>query len=229
MACEVIEGLDRLSGRTAGGVLTIGNFDGVHLGHQRLLARASELARQAATRLCVLTFDPPPAVMLDETAVPERIMPEAVKHRHLARRGAELIVVIETTADFLSTAPEDFVRDVVAALARGVDFFDCVLPTRNGRNASAFTFDGPVRVRNEQFRTDKRPVEADCDCPACRRFSRGALRHLFMAGEMLGPILLSTHNLRFYMRLFERLREGIREGRLEAVGQALLDRYGGKA
>jgi len=121
------------------------------------------------------------------------------------------------------------VRDVVAAVARGVDFFDCVLPTRNGRNASAFTWDGPIRVRNEQFRTDKRPLDADCDCPACRRFSRGALRHLFLAGEMLGPILLSTHNLRFYTRLFERLREGIRDGRLEAVGQALLDRYVGKA
>lgn len=146
-----------------------------------------------------------------------------------------LVEVVEWTAPRLPPDKPRYlmgvgeVRDVVAAVARGVDFFDCVLPTRNGRNASAFTFDGPVRVRNEQFRTDKRPVETDCDCPACRRFSRGALRHLFLAGEMLGPILLSAHNLRFYTRLFEHLRAGIREGRLEAVGQALLDRYGGKA
>jgi len=117
------------------------------------------------------------------------------------------------------------VRDVVAAMASGVDLFDCVLPTRNGRNGCAFTAGGVIRLRNEAFRSDRRPVEEDCDCPACRSFSRGTLRHLFAAGEMLGPILLSIHNLRFYMRLFERLRRAIREGRFEIEAQGLLDTY----
>jgi queuine tRNA-ribosyltransferase len=117
------------------------------------------------------------------------------------------------------------VRDVVAAMASGVDLFDCVLPTRNGRNACAFTAGGVIRLRNEAFRSDRRPVEEDCDCPACRSFSRGTLRHLFAAGEMLGPILLSMHNLRFYMRLFERLRRAIREGRFDAEARGLLDAY----
>ena len=116
-------------------------------------------------------------------------------------------------------------RDVVAAVAVGVDLFDCVLPTRNGRNACAFTFDGPLRLRNESFKTDRRPIEEDCDCPACRRFSRGVLRHLFAADEMLGPILLSIHNLRFFTRFFGRLRDGIRHGRFDAEAQGLLDRY----
>ena len=116
-------------------------------------------------------------------------------------------------------------RDVIAAIGAGVDIFDCVLPTRNGRNGLAFTLDGPMRLRNEVHRTDRRPIEEDCDCPACRRFSRGTLRHLFAAEEMLGPILLSIHNLRFYTRVFGRLRQAIREGRFYAEAQGLLDRY----
>jgi queuine tRNA-ribosyltransferase len=116
-------------------------------------------------------------------------------------------------------------RDCIFAIGVGVDLFDCVLPTRNGRNACAFTFDGSVRLRNEVFKTDRRPIEEDCDCPTCRRFSRGTLRHLFAADEMLGPILLSAHNLRFYQRLFGRLRAAIGEGRFDAEAQGLLDRY----
>jgi queuine tRNA-ribosyltransferase len=116
-------------------------------------------------------------------------------------------------------------RDVVAAVARGVDLMDCVLPTRNGRNGCAFTADGPVRLRNEAYRLDRRPIEEDCDCPACRDFSRGTIRHLFASGEMLGPILLSAHNLRFYVRLFARLRRAIRKGNFDAEAQGLLDRY----
>ena len=117
------------------------------------------------------------------------------------------------------------VRDLVAAIGLGVDLFDCVLPTRNGRNACAFTADGMIRLRNESFRTDRRPIEEGCDCPTCRRFSRGTLRHLFASDEMLGPILLSIHNLRFYARLFERFRRAIREGRFETEGRGVLDRY----
>ena len=117
------------------------------------------------------------------------------------------------------------VRDVVAAIARGADVFDCVLPTRNGRNGCAFTADGMIRLRNEAFRTDRRPVEEDCDCPACRGFSRGTLRHLLASNEMLGPILVSVHNLRFYMRLFERLRKAVSQGSFDGEAQGLLDRY----
>jgi len=116
-------------------------------------------------------------------------------------------------------------RDVLAAVARGVDLFDCVLPTRNGRSASAFTAGGTLRLRNERFKADAGPIEPGCDCPACRGFSRGAIRHFFQAGEMLGPILVSIHNLRFFTRLLGRLRQAVREGRFRDEAQAVLDRY----
>ena len=110
------------------------------------------------------------------------------------------------------------------AIARGIDLFDCVMPTRNGRNAMAFTDAGPMRLRNLQYERDPRPLEEGCPCPACRR-SRAYIRHLFMAGEMLGPILLSIHNLTYYQRLLAGAREAIEEGpfcRLSA-GEAARD------
>lgn len=103
-------------------------------------------------------------------------------------------------------------RDILAAVLAGVDLFDCVLPTRNGRNSQAFTRTGMLRLRNERHRADQAPLEDDCDCEACRHFSRGYLRHLFLAGEMLGPTLTSIHNLRFYQRFMVRLRELIERG-----------------
>ena len=118
-------------------------------------------------------------------------------------------------------------RDVIAAIERGVDLFDCVLPTRNGRNASAYTDQGMIRLRNEQFKSDARPIEPGCDCPTCVRFGRGTIRHFFQVGEMLGPILVSIHNLRFFTRLFGRLREAVRAGRFRSEAQAILDRYAG--
>ncbi len=116
-------------------------------------------------------------------------------------------------------------RDIVVSVAAGVDLFDCVLPTRNGRNGCAYTAAGMIRLKNEVYKTDLRPIEEDCDCPTCRRFSRGTLRHLAMADEMLAPILLSIHNLRFYTRIFEGLRRAIRDGQFAAYVQGLLDRY----
>lgn len=89
------------------------------------------------------------------------------------------------------------------------------MPTRNGRNALAFTDLGPVRLRNQQFALDREPLEADCPCPACRH-SRGYLRHLFQTNEMLGPILLSIHNLTYYQRLMKRAREAILADRFTA-------------
>ncbi len=102
--------------------------------------------------------------------------------------------------------------DLLESVQRGVDMFDCVMPTRNGRNGLAFTYAGPVRLKNAIHQHDQRPLEADCPCVACRRHSRGYLRHLFMAGEMLGGILLSIHNLTFYQRLMSDARSAIEAG-----------------
>lgn len=103
--------------------------------------------------------------------------------------------------------------DIVEGVLRGVDLFDCVMPTRNGRNATAFTSAGPVKLRNLQHRLDPGPLDPECGCPVCRRFSRAYLRHLFLAGEMLGPILISWHNLAYYQRLVRDLRAAIIAGR----------------
>jgi queuine tRNA-ribosyltransferase len=99
-------------------------------------------------------------------------------------------------------------QDLLESVARGIDLFDCVMPTRNGRNALAFTDAGPMRLRNAQYERDGRPIEPECPCAACRR-SRGYIRHLFMAREMLGPVLLSIHNLTYYQRLLSGVREAI--------------------
>ena len=114
-------------------------------------------------------------------------------------------------------------RDIIAAVAAGIDMFDCVLPTRCGRNSLVYTFEGQLRLRNAQHATDPRPLESGCPCLACRH-SRSYLRHLFLAGEMLGPILASIHNLTFYQRLMARLRDGVLSGRFDAVCHELIAR-----
>ena len=103
-----------------------------------------------------------------------------------------------------------FPEDLVAAVERGVDLFDCVAPTRNGRNGSAFTPEGPVNIRNAEHRDDPRPLDTTCDCETCTTFSRGYLRHLFVAEELLGLRLLSLHNVRYLIRLAEEMRAAIR-------------------
>lgn len=105
-------------------------------------------------------------------------------------------------------------EDILDAIAFGVDMFDCVLPTRNGRNGWAFTDRGVIRIRNRQYERDDRPLEEGCSCPACCR-SRGYLRHLFLSGEMLGPVLLSLHNIWYYQRLMAEARQAIVEDRFE--------------
>ena len=142
--------------------------------------------------------------------------------------AADIARVVEHTAPLL---PEDrprylmgvgYERDLLAAVRAGVDMFDCVLPTRNGRNANAFSRRGQIRLRNKKFEEDPGPIEYGCDCPACdpgangwrtpggRPFSRGYLRHLFQAEEMLGPILVSLHNLRHFQRFMADVRGTIR-------------------
>ncbi len=107
-------------------------------------------------------------------------------------------------------------EDILEAVSRGIDLFDCVMPTRNGRNALAFTDEGPVRLRNQVHRRDPRPLDAYCRCLACRH-SRGYLHHLFKANEMLGPMLLSVHNLTYYQRLLAEARAAIETGTFEAL------------
>ncbi len=109
--------------------------------------------------------------------------------------------------------------DIVGAVARGIDMFDCVLPTRSGRTGQAFTRHGPLNIRNARHAEDLSPIEADCRCPACRDHSRAYLHHLFKAGEMLGPILLTWHNLQHYQDLTAELRAAIAAGTFADVAQ----------
>jgi queuine tRNA-ribosyltransferase len=117
-------------------------------------------------------------------------------------------------------------QDVLAAVRAGLDMFDCVLPTRNGRNASAFTDGGVVKLRNARHRRDPAPLESGCPCYTCRTCSRAYLHHLFLADEMLGPTLLSLHNVAFYNRLMAGLRGAITEGRLGEFCAVRLARWG---
>ncbi|KLN60231.1 queuine tRNA-ribosyltransferase [Kiloniella spongiae] len=106
--------------------------------------------------------------------------------------------------------------DLVGAVARGIDMFDCVLPTRSGRNAQAFTRRGALNMRNKRHQDDHRPVDDQCKCACCTQFSRAYLRHLFVAKEMLGPILLTIHNLAYYQELMAGMRDAIAAGTFEA-------------
>ncbi len=109
--------------------------------------------------------------------------------------------------------------DLVAAIGAGIDMFDCVLPTRNARNGQALTWRGRVNIRQSRHAEDESALDAECGCPVCARFSRAYLRHLFHAQEMLGPRLLTQHNLSFYAELTQRAREAIREGRYAAFAR----------
>ncbi len=117
-------------------------------------------------------------------------------------------------------------QDILDAIATGIDLFDCVLPTRNGRNATCLTGLGTVKLRNAAHRRDPRPIEEGCECVACLRFSRSYLRHLFISNEMLGPILASIHNLTFLQRLTRRAREAIRAGRFVQLRAEVLEALG---
>jgi queuine tRNA-ribosyltransferase len=117
-------------------------------------------------------------------------------------------------------------QDIVEAVATGIDLFDCVMPTRNGRNATCFSERGLVKLRNSAHTRDPRPIEDGCECLACRRFSRAYLRHLFLAKEMLGPILASIHNLSYLHRLTKSIRQAITEGRFVQLRLEVLEALG---
>lgn len=119
--------------------------------------------------------------------------------------------------------------DLVGAVARGVDMFDCVLPTRSGRNGQAFTWNGPINIRNAKYNEDQGPLDPACGCPVCQTWSRAYLHHLVRAGEMLGAMLMTQHNLHFYQDLMQAMRDAIADGEFAAFQRDFDARYkGGK-
>ena len=116
--------------------------------------------------------------------------------------------------------------DIVGAVLRGIDMFDCVLPTRSGRNAQAFTWDGTLNLRNAAHAEDAGPIDAECRCPACRQFSRAYLHHAVKANEIIAAMLITWHNLTFYQDLMAGLRSAIAEGRVQDFAVRFRARYG---
>jgi queuine tRNA-ribosyltransferase len=115
--------------------------------------------------------------------------------------------------------------DIVEAVCRGIDMFDCVLPTRSGRTGQAFTADGPINLRNARFAEDTDPIEPGCPCPACTVFERAYVHHLVKSGEILGAMLMTQHNLWFYQRIMQGLRDAIGKGQLRSLANEFLTRY----
>jgi queuine tRNA-ribosyltransferase len=145
---------------------------------------------------------------------------------------AQMAAALESSADQLPPHKPRYLmgvgrpQDILRAVACGVDMFDCVLPTRNGRNGTAFTWGGIIKIRNNCHKRDPAPLESDCRCYACRRFSRAYLHHLFLTEEMLGPILLSIHNVAFYNRLLAETRSAIETGRFAEFCRVHLAQWG---
>ena len=115
--------------------------------------------------------------------------------------------------------------DLLEAVVRGIDMFDCVLPTRSGRTGQAFTAEGPLNLRNARFAENAEPIEPDCPCPACTQFECAYIHHLVKSGEILGAMLITQHNLWFYQRLMQALRDAIAGQRLQAFASDFLQRY----
>ena len=105
--------------------------------------------------------------------------------------------------------------NIIEGVARGVDFFDCVMPARNARHGKLFTWQGAMNIKNAKYKLDDRPIDPECDCPACRRFSRAYVRHLFAAEEILALRLAVMHNLYFYNKLAQRIRDSLDVGCFE--------------
>ncbi|MBR6521430.1 MAG: tRNA guanosine(34) transglycosylase Tgt [Oscillospiraceae bacterium] len=116
-------------------------------------------------------------------------------------------------------------ENIIEGVRRGIDFFDCVMPSRNGRHGKLFTWSGVVNIKNEKYKYDDSPIDPDCDCPVCRRYSKAYLRHLFAAGEMLAMRHGAMHNLYFYNKLMEKIRAAIEEGRFEEFRAEFYAKY----
>ena len=138
----------------------------------------------------------------------------------------EMFRVLECVVPHLPSARPRYLMgvgrpdDIIGAVALGIDMFDCVLPTRSGRTGQAFIADGVLNIRNARHREDPGPLDAACRCPACRDHSRAYIHHLFRCGEMLGPVLLSLHNITYYQDLMGSIRKAIEEGRLSDLKQS---------
>ncbi|MFH1412258.1 MAG: tRNA guanosine(34) transglycosylase Tgt [Candidatus Omnitrophota bacterium] len=148
--------------------------------------------------------------------------------------GEPTELINEITDLTASLLPENKVRylmgvgvpaDMLEAISCGVDMFDCVIPTRNGRNGQAFTFSGEKQIRNAVFKEDFRPIEEGCGCFTCRNYTRGYIRHLLNTNEMLAPRLVTLHNICFYVKLIRLSREAIKEGRFLEFKKEFIDRY----
>jgi queuine tRNA-ribosyltransferase len=209
-------------------VVSLPNMPDVVADAMRRSLRWAERCKAAATRADQALFgivqgglDPELRAESVQALVAMQFAGYAIGGLSVGETPSEMITGVEMTVPLL---PQDKPRylmgvgrpiDLLESIARGVDLFDCVMPTRNGRNALAFTDAGPVRLRNERHALDRAPLDATCPCVACRH-SRGYLRHLFQANEMLGPMLVSIHNLTYYQRLLAEARLAIAEDRLAA-------------
>ena len=149
--------------------------------------------------------------------------------------GEEKSLMFDVIDDIAPRMPKEAPRylmgvgtpeDLVEAVARGVDMFDCVLPTRNGRTGQAFTSRGKLNIKNAQWTNDSRPLDESCGCSVCRRHSRAYLRHLYMAGEMLASVLLSHHNLAFFLDTMRGVRQSIRSGDFPTFRREFTGRLG---
>ena len=142
----------------------------------------------------------------------------------------EMITTVEHTAPLLPAEKPRYLMgvgtptDIIAAVRAGIDMFDCCLPTRNGRNGTAFTSVGIVKMRNSKHIDDAGPVDSQCDCYGCRNFTKAAVRHFFNVGEMLGPVLLSLHNIRFYQKLMETIRSKIEIGQFDSWAEKMISK-----
>jgi queuine tRNA-ribosyltransferase len=143
----------------------------------------------------------------------------------------QMYEVVELTTPFLPTDRPRYLMgvgtplDIVEGVARGIDMFDCVLPTRNARNGQLFTSEGPINIKNARHAEDDGPIDAACQCPTCRRYSRAYLRHLFLAGEITSSTLNTLHNLQFYLDTMRRIREAISFGTFETFRQVFHRRF----
>jgi queuine tRNA-ribosyltransferase len=121
-----------------------------------------------------------------------------------------------------------YIPDVVEAVARGIDIFDCVLPTRNARNGTLFTSQGTIVIKNQKYAQDERPVDENCGCSTCRNFSRAYLRHLYERNEISSAILNTIHNLYFYLDIFRKIRQSISSNSFDRLRQSIRERYNNK-
>lgn len=147
----------------------------------------------------------------------------------------QMVATLEPTAAMLPANKPRYLmgvgrpEDILAAVRCGIDMFDCVMPTRSGRNALAFTSKGPLKLRNARHKRDSQPLQSDCACYTCKNFSRAYLHHLFGTEEMLGPTLISLHNVAFYCELMAQIRKAIEERRFEEFESVCLARWASPA